>query len=840
MDDRTKPEAVQVGSAPERQTKRRRSRARTRAKCYPAGSYDVAVVGAGHAGVEAALAAARLGMKTVLFTISLDAIANMPCNPSIGGTAKGHLVREIDALGGEMGKAADETFLQSRMLNRGKGPAVHSLRVQADRMQYHIRMKRVLEQQPGLTVKQAEIVAVRARKLPGGKKRAGQAGGGEWEAGNGKSHDSAGGEVTREVTAVVTSLGAVYQVKAAILCTGTYLDGRIFVGEVSYSSGPDGCQAAIGLSASLEKLGIRLRRFKTGTPARALRSSIDFSQLEVQEGDEEIVPFSFETTGKLENRAVCHIAYTNEDTHRVILDNLHRSPLYSGKIEGVGPRYCPSIEDKVVRFSDKPRHQIFVEPMGLDTEEMYLQGMSSSLPEEVQLQFYRTIKGFEKIEIMRNAYAIEYDCCDPLDLRPTLEFKRIRGLYGAGQFNGTSGYEEAAAQGLVAGINAARKINGDSPLLLERSGSYIGTLIDDLVTKGCNDPYRMMTSRSEYRLLLRQDNADLRLTPTGYEVGLISEERWNRYLEKQFAREQEQRRLENTSVAPSPELNALLEERGTSPISTGCRLADLLRRPQLRYEDLAPFDPSRPSLDRAVAEEVEISIKYSGYIQKQLAQVEQMHRMEQRSIPEDLRYSDVSGLRLEAQEKLERVRPVSVGQASRISGVNPADIAVLLIYLQQTRQLHQADPEEGSGEENGIEAGKGQRKGGREASAGGQGTGEPVPVQLSLEELALQEGAADGGSGMGKSPVPDVPGVPSVSGVQEVPDMPGGPNGPDAPARETETQRTQRMLRMGERSPELSQVTETPGAARASAEAAGVEVGEIEIERESGGGTGHD
>ena len=740
MEDRTRPEAEQHSSGPERQIKKRRSRARTRAKCYPAGSYDVAVVGAGHAGVEAALAAARLGMKTVLFTISLDAIANMPCNPSIGGTAKGHLVREIDALGGEMGRAADETFLQSRMLNRGKGPAVHSLRVQADRMQYHIRMKRVLERQPGLTVKQAEIVAVRARKLP---KAAGE---------------GAAGEVRREVTAVVTALGAVYDVKAAILCTGTYLDGRIFVGEVSYSSGPDGSQAAVGLSASLEKLGIHLRRFKTGTPARALRSSIDFSQLEVQEGDEEIVPFSFETTGRLENRAVCHIAYTNEDTHRVILDNLHRSPLYSGRIEGIGPRYCPSIEDKVVRFSDKPRHQIFVEPMGLDTEEMYLQGMSSSLPEEVQLQFYRTIKGFENIEIMRNAYAIEYDCCDPLDLRPTLEFKQIRGLYGAGQFNGTSGYEEAAAQGLVAGINAARRINGDGPLLLERSGSYIGTLIDDLVTKGCNDPYRMMTSRSEYRLLLRQDNADIRLTPTGYEVGLISEERWNRYLEKQFAKEQEQRRLENTSVAPSPALNALLEEKGTAPISTGCRLADLLRRPQLSYRDLAPFDPTRPSLDRAVAEEVEISIKYSGYIQKQLAQVEQMHRMEQRRIPEELNYAGVSGLRLEAREKLERVRPVSIGQASRISGVNPADIAVLLIYLQQLRR----SPEDGERETADLLSAAGPS--GSKAVPNARGE-DALPVQISLDELT--ERKADGGGGALAGPAAERSAASAVPAAEE-------------------------------------------------------------------------
>ncbi len=545
---------------------------------YFAGSYDIGVIGAGHAGIEAALAAARLGHSTILFTISLDAIGNMPCNPSIGGTAKGHLVREIDALGGEMGKAADATFLQSRMLNRGKGPAVHSLRVQSDRQRYHMYMKHVVERQPNLTIKQAEIVSLKTGE---------------------------GGEVTH----LVTHLGACFAVKKAIVCTGTYLKGKIFVGDVAYESGPDGSHAANQFSASLAEHGVSLRRFKTGTPARVLRSSIDFSQLEKQEGDEPVVPFSYETRGELHNQVDCYIGYTNEATHQVIRENLHRSPLYGGMIEGLGPRYCPSIEDKVVRFSEKPRHQLFVEPMGLDTEEMYLQGMSSSLPEDVQIAMYRTIKGLEKVQVMRNAYAIEYDCIDPLDLNSSLEFKQIPGLYGAGQFNGTSGYEEAAAQGLIAGINAARAIEGKPPVIMERSQSYIGTLIDDLVTKGCADPYRMMTSRSEYRLLLRQDNADARLTPLGYEIGLIGEERWQRFLEKQRMIADELERVQKVTVAPSQVLNNLLTECGTAPISTGIRLSELIRRPQLGYAMLAPFDPQRPVLPQPVWEQVEITIK---------------------------------------------------------------------------------------------------------------------------------------------------------------------------------------------------------------------------------------
>ena len=626
---------------------------------YEAQSYDLAVIGAGHAGVEAALAAARLGVSTVLFTISLDGLANMPCNPSIGGTAKGHLVREIDALGGQMGKAADATFIQSRMLNRGKGPAVHSLRVQTDRQRYHIYMKKVVEQQENLDLKQAEIVEIRA----------------------------AGGKIQ----SVVTHLGAVHRVKAAILCTGTFLRGRIFVGDVSYESGPDGLHASNRLSESLMALGIPLRRFKTGTPARVHRSSIDFSQLEPQEGDNPITPFSFETRGELQNRAICHIAYTNEATHEVIRQNIHRSPLYGGKIEGIGPRYCPSIEDKVVRFSDKPRHQIFVEPMGLDTEEIYLQGMSSSLPEDVQLAFYRTVKGFENIKIMRSAYAIEYDSVDPLSLKPSLEFNSVEGLYGAGQFNGTSGYEEAAAQGLVAGINAARFCLGQEPVILGRSSSYIGTLIDDLVTKGCSDPYRMMTSRSEYRLLLRQDNADARLTPLGHEIGLISDERYQKFLRKQQLIEKEVARLEATTVPPSPALNDLLVSRETSPISTGFKLGELIRRPQVSYKDLEPFDPQRPDLPAAVAEEVEILLKYEGYIKKQQLEVEQMQRLETKLLPEDADYASITGLRLEAAEKLGRIRPRSIGQATRISGVSPADISVLLIWLEHRQKGGTAD-----------------------------------------------------------------------------------------------------------------------------------------------------
>ena len=617
---------------------------------YQAGEYDVAVIGAGHAGCEAALAAARLGCRVILFTITLDGIANLPCNPSIGGTAKGHLVREIDALGGEMGRAADATFLQSRMLNRGKGPAVHSLRVQADRMAYHIRMKKTLENQAGLDVKQAEIVEVRV--------------------------DDKG-----SVCAVVTHLGAVFAVRAAIVCTGTYLKGKVFVGEYSFDSGPDGTHPSVGLSASLEKLGVALRRFKTGTPARVHRDSIDYSQLEEQLGDEEIVPFSFETKGELKNRVSCYIAYTNEETHRVIRDNLSRSPLYGGKIQGVGPRYCPSIEDKVVRFADRSRHQVFVEPMGLDTNEMYLQGMSSSLPEEVQLQFLRTMKGFEQVKVMRTAYAIEYDCCDPTALTPALEFREIPGLFGAGQFNGTSGYEEAAAQGLIAGINAARKIRGESPFTLDRASSYIGTLIDDLVVKGVSDPYRMMTSRSEYRLLLRQDNADERLTPYGYELGLIGEDRYRAFREKMDQVEKERKRIEKITFAPSPELNELLERQGTAPIVTGVKYAELLRRPQLNYELLAPFDPDRPALPREVWEQAELRIKYEGYIKKQLADVKEMRRLESKPLPPELDYDRVVGLRLEAKEKLKKRRPQNIGQASRISGVSPADVSVLLIWL---------------------------------------------------------------------------------------------------------------------------------------------------------------
>lgn len=623
---------------------------------YKMGDYEVAVIGAGHAGIESALAAARLGAKTAIFTMSLDAIGNMPCNPSIGGTAKGHLVREIDALGGEMGKAADATFLQSRMLNRGKGPAVHSLRVQSDRDEYHKEMKHRLELQDGLDIIQAEICDI---------------------------HTDENGAIKE----LVTKLGAVYEVKTAIICSGTFLHGRIYVGDVSYESGPDGLHAAIGLSEALERLGIHLRRFKTGTPARVRRDSIDYSKLEVQAGDEPIIPFSFETPREgLKNQVVCHIAYTNEKTHQIIRDNIHRSPLYGGMIEGVGPRYCPSIEDKVMRFSEKPRHQSFVEPVGLHTEEMYLQGLSSSLPEDVQVQIYRSIVGFENVKIMRNAYAIEYDCIDPLDLKASLEFLKVEGLYGAGQFNGTSGYEEAAAQGLIAGINAARKVQGKEPLILDRASSYIGTLIDDLVTKGCSDPYRMMTSRSEYRLLLRQDNADQRLTPIGHEIGLISEERWQHYLHKQELIEQERKRIEKLTFGPSKELNEMLESRGTAPMETGAHASDLIRRPQVSYKDLEPFDTERPQLPDEVTEQVEIQIKYEGYIQKQLIQVEQMRRLETRKIPEDINYEEVRGLRLEAIEKLQRIRPHSIGQASRISGVSPADISVLLIYMESCKE----------------------------------------------------------------------------------------------------------------------------------------------------------
>ena len=613
-------------------------------------SYDVAVIGAGHAGVEAALAAARLGAKTVLFSISLDNIANLPCNPSIGGTAKGHLVREIDAMGGEMGKAADQCFIQSRMLNRGKGPAVHSLRVQADRVKYHNHMKKICENQENLHVKQAEVTEVHVE--------------------NGA------------VRSIVTHLGGEYHCKTAIIATGTYLKGLIHVGDTSYESGPDSTLPSRGLSDSLKSIGIELRRFKTGTPSRVHRRSIDFDKLERQDGDDDIQPFSFETSREgLKNIVPCYIGYTNGDTHKVILDNIHRSPMYSGRIEGVGPRYCPSIEDKIKRFSERPRHQLFIEPMGLDTDGYYLQGMSSSLPEDVQIAFLRTIKGLEHVEIMRNAYAIEYDCCNPQDLRHTLEFKAIKGLFGAGQFNGTSGYEEAAAQGLIAGINAARSVQGKEMITLTRSSSYIGTLIDDLVIKGCSDPYRMMTSRSEYRLLLRQDNADERLTPLGHEIGLISDERYEKFLEKQAQIKAEIKRVKAKSLAPTDELNALLVEKGTAPIATGLKMNDLIRRPQISYEDLAPFDPERPELSYEVREQVNLQIEYEGYIARQLMEVEHVQKLEQKKLPQPFDYRTIKGLSLEAHEKLNRVQPENIGQASRISGVSPADVSVLIIWL---------------------------------------------------------------------------------------------------------------------------------------------------------------
>ena len=616
---------------------------------YFAKQYEVAVIGAGHAGIEAGLASARLGCSTIVFTINLDWIGNMPCNPSIGGTSKGHLVREIDALGGEMGKAADKTEIQSRMLNRGKGPAVHSLRAQIDRREYSKYMKHALEKQENLDVKQAEIVDL--------------------------TRDDQG------LWHLTTRLEAEYTAKCVVLATGTFLGGRVYIGDVSYESGPDGMFPATALSAALYKLQIPLRRFKTGTPARVNRRSIDFSVLDLQKGDEAPVPCAFDTETPPENKADCYIAYTNEETKRVILENIHTSPLYSGKIHGVGPRYCPSFEDKIMRFPDKQRHQLFVEPCGLDTEELYLQGMSSSLPEAVQLKFLRTIKGLERVEVMRTAYAIEYDCVDPLALRPSLEFLDLPGLFGAGQFNGSSGYEEAAAQGLIAGINAARRAQGKDPLILDRASSYIGTLIDDLVTKGCSDPYRMMTSRSEYRLLLRQDNADLRLTDIGREIGLVGDEKYARFVKKREQIEAERRRVQATSVPLSDELQDLLVSRETSPLKSGVKLEELLKRPQLDYACLAPFDPTRPDYPPEVFEQVEIELKYEGYIKRQQAQIREMRRLESKQIPEDICYGKIDGLRLEAREKLGKIRPQNVGQASRISGVSPADISVLLIYL---------------------------------------------------------------------------------------------------------------------------------------------------------------
>ena len=620
---------------------------------YFAGEYDVAVIGAGHAGIEAALAAARLGCHTAVFTINMDAVGNCPCNPSIGGTAKGHLVRELDALGGEMGKTADACFLQSRMLNRGKGPAVHSLRAQIDRRKYSEIMKHKLELQENLELRQAEITDIQPRD---------------------------GGYL------ITTQMLAQYLCRAVVVATGTYLGGRIYVGEVSYESGPDGMFPATKLAVALKNLGLPLRRFKTGTPARMLRRSIDFSELEVQKGDEPPQPFSYETERLGDNKVECHISWTNDRTKQVILENIHRSPLYAGRIEGVGPRYCPSFEDKVMRFADKPRHQLFIEPCGENTEEMYMQGMSSSLPEEVQLQFYRTIKGLEHCVMMRPAYAIEYDCVDPTAMDPTLEFKDFPRLYGAGQFNGSSGYEEAAAQGFVAGVNAALKVMGREPFVLTRANSYIGTLVDDLVTKGANEPYRMMTSRSEYRLVLRQDNADERLTPLGYQLGLISEERYQKFCQKQKQKKEEIKRLQSTTVAPSEALNDMLVSRETSPVTTGTRLIDLLKRPQLDYKCLAPFDVTRPDLEPNLFEQVEIEIKYEGYIQKQLKQVEQMKKLEKKQLPTDFDYKQLGGLRLEAQEKLNKIKPLNIGQASRISGVSPADVSVLLIWLASQKE----------------------------------------------------------------------------------------------------------------------------------------------------------
>ena len=620
---------------------------------YYAGDYDIAVIGAGHAGCEAGLAAARLGMKTLVFSISLEAVANMPCNPHIGGSSKGHLVREIDALGGEMGKNIDKTMIQIKMLNTSKGPAVHSLRAQADRKKYHMEMKHTLEKQENLYLKQGEIVDIKVEN--------------------------------NRVVGIETSVGAIYGVKAVIVATGTYLKGKIFMGEYSEESGPDGVAAANKLSESLRNIGVNLVRFKTGTPARINKRSIDFNKMELQKGDEKVVPFSFEDEIQELNQVDCYLTYTNEETHRIIKENLHRSPLYAGKIEGTGPRYCPSIEDKVVRFSDKPRHQAFVEPVGLDTDEMYIQGLSSSLPEDVQIALYRTIPGLENAEFTRSAYAIEYDCIDPSNLKLSLEYKGIEGLFMAGQTNGTSGYEEAACQGLMAGINATQKIKGREPIIIDRTQGYIGVLIDDIVTKGTNEPYRMMTSRAEYRLLLRQDNADLRLTEIGHDVGLISDERYERFLKKKENIEREVNRLKNTIVKPTKEVNELLAKYGTSELNNGSKMSELLKRTELDYEKLAPIDKERPKLTLQEMQEVEIQVKYEGYIKMQEEQVEKFKKLEEKMLPENIDYEQINGLSLEARQKLNKFKPRSIGQASRFSGVSPADISVLLIYLQMKK-----------------------------------------------------------------------------------------------------------------------------------------------------------